>query len=376
MVRLWQRWRRTAAPLLVALLCLASRVGAEERAGAERYRLRWVREGGAESCVSGAALERLLEEVLGERAPGRVDQAVWLEGVAKLAAPPLRFAIRVIVRDPASGEVLGERELTSADPKCSELTPALLLVLAMSVDPEAGRDGLPASVTEELQRGREEDVDVWPVAPSGTPAHVAPPPRKVEPLREPRSPLPKAIVTPRSSSSDPAVFGALASSSGILPELAVGVVFGGRIPLRRDWSLSLGLFGWWPQIVALPDSPFLEADGIQLAAAQASVALCGPLLALRLELALCGGVGAGLRWVSALALTRKENPTRAFFGPELGLEAQWRVNASWFLGAGTTGQARLRHDTFTYRDRFNQTHDWYEPPFASLRAWLALGALL
>ncbi len=366
----WQRTRRTTAPLVVALLCLAMGVGAEEREGAERYRLRWVREGGAESCVSGAALERLLEQVLGARTAGRVESTVSLEGVAKPAAPPLRFAMHVIVRDPESGEVLGERELTSAQPKCAELTPALLLVLAMSVDPEA--DGLPASVAEELQRGREEDVDVWPVEPP----LVTQAARAVEPRRERPVGSRKPALTPRSSSSEPAVFGALASASGILPELALGVALGARVPLRRDWSLSFAVFGWLPQMVALEASGFLEDEGIHLAAGQASVALCGPLLAQRLHLALCGGVGAGLRWVSALALSNKDNPTRAFFGPELGLEAQWRVNASWFIGAGAGAQARLRHDFFTYRDRFQQTHTWYEPPLASVRTWLAVGALL
>src|SRR4051812_7213110 len=169
------------AVLCGAVLCSAAGAMAGEREEAKSYQLRWVREGGAETCVSGAALERLLEQVLA----GRVETGaapMLLEGVAKTAAEPLSYTMQVTVRDARTGDVLGERELTTADPKCSVLTPALLLVLAMSIDPTSAKQGLPPAVTEELRRGREEDVDVWPAAEtSGQPPIIAVPPPRVEP---------------------------------------------------------------------------------------------------------------------------------------------------------------------------------------------------
>lgn len=72
--------------------------GGEGVRGAERYQLRWLREGGAEGCVSGAALARLLERIVGSRAPGQVGPLL-LDGRATLAPPPLQFKVTIGVRD-------------------------------------------------------------------------------------------------------------------------------------------------------------------------------------------------------------------------------------------------------------------------------------
>jgi hypothetical protein len=379
--------------LLGALLCSHSGVGAEEREESKRYQLRWVREGGAESCVSGAALERLLEQVLEVNAvkPGR---AVRIEGVATTAAEPLRYSIHLSVRDAATGEVMGERELSTGEPKCSALTPALLLVLAMSVDPDAGKTGLPPAVNEELRRGREEDVDVWPTPGARSVSRATPaalPTEQARPLALEQMPASRAAtpgdarhalersrahesedVTP----DDPRVFGALALSLGAFPSLASGAELGARVALRRGWALSFSVLGWFPQLVELPPSPYLEDEGVQLAAGQVGAALCRPLLGARLQLGVCGGIGAGLRWVSALALGSRNNPTRPFYGPTLGVDTTFRAAGSWFLTGGVTAQAFVPRDKFTYVDHFGQARTWFEPALLSGRAWLGVGAFL
>jgi hypothetical protein len=168
----------------------------------------------------------------------------------------------------------------------------------------------------------------------------------------------------------------LGLSTGILPRVAGGAELGGRIPLRRGWSLSLSVLGWLPQRVALEPSAYLVEDGIELAAGQLNAALCRPLLGARLELALCGGVSAGLRWVSARALAARENPTHPFYGPTLGVEASFRARRSWFVSAGLAAQATLGTERFTYQDHLQKTHVWYDPPLLAGRAWLGLGAYL
>lgn len=367
--------------LAVASLFRVTGVGAQQPEPTERYRLHWVREGGAESCASGAALARLLEQVLGSRPAAAGSTPVLLEGVAKVAPAPLRFAVRVAVRDAASNEIIGERELTTADEQCSALTPALLLVLAMSVDPDAGRDGMPPAVTEELRRTREEDVDTWPAtpAPAASPTARATPAAReatVSPVARPAAVA--AAASPESPApSDPQlqVFAALAASTGILPALAPGAALGLTLPLRRGFSSSLAVFGWNPQTVELPSSAFLEASGVDVAASQLSAELCRSLLGARLELAACGGFDLGLRWVKAHALPNEDNPTRAFFGPELALRGGWRLGSSWVLGAGAAAQAQLRRDRFTYQDHDGHPHVWFEPSWISSRFWLSVGAL-
>lgn len=352
-------------------MTVASAPRAVEREQAKRYQLRWVREGGAESCISGAALEGLLDRVLDGRPPSS-ERASVLEGVAAAVPPPLRYALRVVVRDPESGEVVGERTLTTADERCSVLTEPLLLVLAMSVDPELGRDGLPSSVTEALQRAPEAsgDVALAPAAPHDVAA--APPPApsaKSEASR--REPF---LDTPRPP--EPQVFGAVEVAAGILPRPAAGAVLGGSIPLRRGWSLSLAVHGYFPQMVSLEPSPYLLDSGIQLAAGQLSVALCRPLLGDRLKLVACGGLATGLRWVDAHALGTRLNPLQPFFGPALGVQSIFRAQSSWFVAAGVSAQLALGQGRLTYQDHLRQAHVWYDPPLTSARAWVGLGALL
>ncbi len=288
-----ERPRRAASALSRALLALASfcpaAVRAEEPVAGDRYRLSWEREGGAESCVSGAVLSRMLEQVLGAHPSKAGAPLVLLEGRARPAAPPLRFSVRVMVRDAASNELFGERELTTADAECSALTPALLLVLAMSVDPDAGRGGLPPAVENELQRADQaRGPDARPeVAPPA--ARVTPPPPASEPARPTAAPQAPVQV------NEPHTFGTLAVASEVMPSLTVGAGFGASLPLRRQWSLSFALFGWNPQTVTLPNSAFLNEGGVQLAAGQLAASLCRPLGGDRLQLGVCAGFGGGLR---------------------------------------------------------------------------------
>jgi len=373
----FERQRRAAPALSGALLALASfspaTARAEEPVAGDRYQLRWAREGGAESCVSGAVLSRLLEQVLGARSAPAGSAPILLEGSARPAPAPLRFSVRVTVRDAHSNELFGERELTTSDAQCSALTPALLLVLAMSVDPDAGRNGLPQAVENELQGGKREqapDAPSAPVARPPAPLALTPSPAAAEPVR----PTP---ITPSSSDpNEPSIFGVLAVASEIMPSLALGAGFGARLPLRRQWSLSFSLFGWNPQTVALPNSAFLEDDGVQLAAGQVAATLCRPLVGERFQLGACAGFGAGLRWVWARALTNEDNPTRAFFGPELGLDGTWRFASSWFLASGATTQVQLRPDRFIYRDHRDERQVWFAPGSLMSRFWLSLGATL
>ena len=360
-----------SGPLLALALFSPAVVRAEEPVAGDRYRLQWEREDGAESCVSGAVLSRLLEQVLGAHPSPAGSSPVLLEGSARPAPAPLRFSVRVTARDARTNELFGERELTTADTQCSALTPALLLVLAMSVDPDAGRDGLPEAVENELQSGNHER------SPDTASPAVAPPAPRIAAAPAATEPAPPApVAKPSAPANEPRIFGALAVSTEIMPALALGAGFGARLPLRRQWSLSFSAFGWNPQTVALPNSPFLEDDGVQLAAGQMAASLCRPLVGERLQLGACAGFGAGLRWVRARALANEDNPTRAFFGPELGLEGSWRFTSTWSLSAGATTQMQLSWDRFTYRNHRGDAQIWFEPGRMVSRFGVSLEATL
>jgi len=374
--RLHGAWRVSGA-LLVSSSFVSAVAGAEQRLAQESYGLRWVREGGAESCASGAALGRMLEQLLGE-GPKTDAPALLLEGLVQAAPPPMRYSVRVTVRNTDSGEVVGERELSTADPECSALTPAVLLVLAMSVDPNVGRVGLPRAVAEERERSRDEKTNVASPelrSPAGASAKSLP--QRTPDITPGRSAEHGQRPSVVSSSAEPLpFFAAVATSTAILPSIAVGGAVGTRLPLRRGWLLALTVFGWNPQTAFLPESPFLEDGGVTIAAGQLSAALCRSLWGQRLELSACGGFGAGVRWVKAEALPNEDNPMGAFFGPELVLEASFRPDSAWFVAADAGAQGQLRRDHFVYRNHVGQLVPWFEPSPFSGRAWLSIGVLL
>jgi hypothetical protein len=347
--------------------------------GTERYELRWVRGGGAESCVSGAALARLLPQILASEANPRASEPVLLDGIAEPAAAPLRYRVRISVRDVKTNELLGERELTSAEEKCSALTPAVLLVLAMSVDPNSARDGLPAAVANELERDRDEDVDVYPKVAAteqgttGSSVVAAVP----APLRSSTAPARADSAPPASLSvraRRPALRAALAASAQVQPELSPGVFVGGRVPWSRNWAASISLLGWLPRSVAVADSPYLLDDSVDFHAVQLALGVCRRLLDTNaLELDGCGGGGFGVRWLAATALANKGNPYRAFFGPELGASGSWRLGSGWSVDAGIQATLSIRDDSFDYTDHFANQHRLFAPSRVSGFAYLGMG---
>jgi hypothetical protein len=386
------RRAQRALPLLVGCassLLVARGAGAQEASGVlgtERYQLRWVRESGAESCVSGAALARLLGQVV-EPDAAPADGALVLQGVAEVASAPLRYRVLISVRDAASGELIGERELTTSEPKCAVLTPAVLLVLAMSVDPEAGRNGLPTAVADELRRGREEDVDVWPLpaTPPGSvtgsksqelsmaAAHTAAAAGELRALETTRKIDTMARPAVRARAERPSLRLALAGSGQVQPELSPGLLLGGRAPWSEKWAASFSALAWLPSAVEVEPSPYVLDDAIDFNAVQLSLAACRRLLGERIRLEACGGIGAGVRWLSAPALASQGNPYRGFVGPELGLSARWLVGSSWSVDAGAHAAGSLRDDSFVYVDHRDAARALFEPGWVSGFTYLGVG---
>jgi hypothetical protein len=384
------RRAQRALPLLVgcaSALLVARGAGAQEAPGVlgtERYQLRWVREGGAESCVSGAALARLLGRVVEPEAAPAMSSFL-LQGLAEPAPAPLRYRVLISVRDAASGELIGERELTSSEPKCSVLTPAILLVLAMSVDPEVARKGLPPAVAEELRRGHEEDVDVWP-PPAPPPASV--PGSKPQELSiaapfaaslESRAPEPsrRTGTSPSPAASArkerPSLRLALAGSGQVQPELSPGLLLGGRVPWSEKWAASFSALAWLPSAVEVEPSPYVLDDAVDFNAVQLSLAACRRLLGESIRLEACGGIGAGVRWLLARALANQRNPYRGFLGPELGISARWLVGSSWSIDAGAHAAGSLRDDSFGYVDHRGEQRELFETGWISGFTYLGVG---
>jgi hypothetical protein len=99
--------------------------------------LHWVRLEGAEACITGDALARVVEAKLRRSVfPAARDASTLIEGhVAKTDAG---FVASLHMRD-ARGAELGTRQLSSSDTSCRELSETLGVVLAVMIDPDAAK---------------------------------------------------------------------------------------------------------------------------------------------------------------------------------------------------------------------------------------------
>ena len=118
--------------VLVALAMFASH---EARAdGSARHALRWTRGPGAEACIDAPALIAAVETRLGYHVFGETDAAVIIEAHVQPKATGWHVAIAVRRDD---GTLIGMRELDERLPDCRVLDDALVLMIALIVDPDA-----------------------------------------------------------------------------------------------------------------------------------------------------------------------------------------------------------------------------------------------
>lgn len=185
-------------------------------AALEPSTLRWVRAPGAESCPDDADMARAVERRLGRPAFVPAEQAqLSLETIVE-PAPAGGFRARItLVRGSA---VVGQRELESAEPSCAALAEKVALALALTIDPEASlSEPAPDPVVSE---------------PEPLPVPEPPPPRPAPPPPAPPPPPPVAEPARPILQADLEVAAAIAT--GIMPELAPGVLARGRVTL---WDL-------------------------------------------------------------------------------------------------------------------------------------------
>jgi hypothetical protein len=359
--------------LLLILLC-----GRVSVAGAG-YRLSWVREPGAESCVSGATLTRLLDKLMDDSA-ATSQSPVLVEGSIAPAPPPLRWQVTMRISD-ANGALIGERELSSGAPRCSALTPPLLLIVAMSIDPEAAPSGLPAGVVAELERAHAEDVDGASAAKAPGAIGLATPAAARASGAAPSRASPSSAPTPRRAPERRRarawrLLAAGTLSADVLPRVSPGVALGVEWLVVPAWSASLGLLAW-PARDAVGSSGSVFDGRVSFAAAQAVLEGCHEIEAgSKFSLGLCLGGAFGERWVSDSTLGDAGHPSRAYFGALLGVHADVRVARRCFVRAGVTSLASLRRDRFTYFDSAGDMRELYVPSTVSGWALVGIGVEL
>ena len=118
--------------VLAALALFASHEAHAD--GSARHALRWTRGPGAEACIDAPALIAAVETRLGYHVFGETDAAVIIEAHVQPKASGWHVAIAVRRSD---GTLLGMRELDERLADCRVLDEALVLMIALIVDPDA-----------------------------------------------------------------------------------------------------------------------------------------------------------------------------------------------------------------------------------------------
>lgn len=114
-------------------LALAAAAARAQSAPADGVRLSFVRAQSAADCIAAPALEREIVRRMG-RDPFAGPARQWIEGVVALGAG--FYEVQLFERD-AEGRTLGTRTLREASGDCKKLDDAIVLAIALIIDPSA-----------------------------------------------------------------------------------------------------------------------------------------------------------------------------------------------------------------------------------------------
>lgn len=292
--------------LIVALsVALVAGLPAVASAG-EPVRLHWVRLAGTGSCIDAQALEARVRERLGsDPFDARATRAI--EGVVRRSGGT--WAAEIAVRARGSDAEPPSRELKSQAADCSALSDAVVLAVALAIDPAAALSAPPRSAPPKPP----------PVPPAA--AAMAPPPRS------------------------PGVSGradvGIVAQAGLLPHasLGAGLVSAAAVSRRLEIAVGVELF---PAVDAPGSPPYT------IGLARGSAEMCVRLAHVaRLDLHGCGGPSAGLVDAALLMGDRAQPGQRFWLGADAGVEAAVAVSRSFAMRLGVAGVVPLTRYRFS-----------------------------
>jgi hypothetical protein len=296
-------WARVVGALAVSAVSFWA---APARAG-EPVRLHWVRLEGAAACIDASMLEARVRQRLGSdpfdpRAQRTVEGVVRREGES--------WSAQIAVRAHPGDAEPPRRELKSQTKDCEALGEAVVLAVALAIDPEAA---------------------------FSTPKPPAPPP----PATAPAPPPPPVVVAaaPTSGARAGRAELGLAGQAGLLPRASFGASLLAAAALSAHFEIAARA-QVFPAVAVSGDPSY------SIGLALGDVRLCARRPA-RVEVAACGGPAAGVISAALLTGTRAQPGERAWFAAALGLEAALALGPAAAVRLGVEGVAPLPRERFT-----------------------------
>lgn len=368
-------WRRTClfGGLASCLFVLLSSVIAKAQSSTSTYSLDWVRGEGAEQCASSQLLARALEAHLGPVLRNASEAELAIEGsITLLQAELYEVRTRVLTQP---GVVMGMRTMQRRASHCAQVTPAILLVLTLTIDPSAAAHGFPTELLAQLSIEGEPDAALLreidqPAPAQPKPEPVVPRPRHVAQ----RAPLPKPPNRPQRLWRATLQLGP-AMAFALLPKTTAGMVMSAGIDTPRAFALLLAASYWAPAEAHLESGE--RAKSVAFSAVASQLTACGPVLRRApWRFSGCAGAALGLRWVSDSELTETARLQRVFGGPLAQLSLRYGLSARFYAALDVLATVSVRRDTFTYLDSTRGARSLYEPSLLASFGSLSIGVLL
>jgi len=306
---------------------LAARSAAADAAGANAtFRLAWVRGDGGEACIDQRELERRVRERLG-RDPFDSGASQSIEGDIAFTAGIGRAKLRVRA---ATGAAVGERALEVPAADCAGLTEAVVLAVALVIDPRAslapGTSAAAPAASALTPRVSERPLDDTFREPCPPVARRACPPCRAE-------------ACPEAAHSSLYVTLRALGTAGLLPTVAPGV------------AISAAMFG--PRLWLTGGMSFLPeqdtgnfAFGLSTADLGACVSADAILGAIP---SLCGQVRVGAMHAVVRELAPLRPGDHAWAAVELGPVMGLRPHGAWLLQGGVLGVIPVVRPRFALR---------------------------
>lgn len=330
-----RRYGRTACTLSwLALATMLVHARAEAQTPPERrWSLQWSRGPGAGQCVGAAELSRRVAARIGRDPFGDPARAeLTIEGhVASVGDG--RFTVTVQVAEP-DGTTRGARELDERAAGCGELDEAIVLVVAMTVDPSAAVGAPDDGGSPEV------DVTVGDPASQPEPSGDAESTPAATPVPTPATPRPSP---PDGNPPAAALRGELlgAARIAIAPSPVVGP--GLRLAVEVDPLPPVVLeAAWYPSV----DERFGEGRA-RFELLSAGLAVCPRVeLGARLDVAVCAKGEVDRLSATARGFAQNLDAASTFgaLGPALALA--WRFGDATLLGLHTEAMMPLSRDRF------------------------------
>jgi hypothetical protein len=370
------------------MLLLATPHAAHAQAGEapRSFALNWVREPGAEACMSSQMLARAIEQLLGPVFERPADAELAIEGrIGRDAAGAWTVSIRIT---DARGAVLGTRELSSTEPNCHVLDAQVVLVIGMAIDPEIALRGLPdellaafpaqndaaAQLLADLRA--EHDAAQASVAPAAQSAADDASAATANATSEPgpvAKPEPAEAPEPPGWRVEP--YAGVAASVGLQPATSAGIALGVRVQAPSWWGIELSGVFWLPVDAALAASATREPGAVRFSALQTTLAFCPRMVETVYWLwSACAGGTLGSRSYDVGPLEQQAGPTRFYWAPTLGSELMFRPWRPVFVQAAFAAGIVLPRDHYQYEDTAGRARDLFVPSAAAAWGMLAAGA--